>query len=242
VQDACTAATDTPDVPFARLVSARLVARPNRFLAEVELDGQRVAAACLDPGRLERILVPGAELLLAPAAATPRRTAYTLALVRDGRVWIGLRPALASRIVQFALARRAIAELAGARVVRTEVRCGTSRIDFLLAHGGKTLLLEVKSCGAVVDDGRALFPDCPTERGTRHVETLLAARRRGQRAALVFVAQRPDVEAFAPYESVDPAFARALRRARRGGVRLLAYACRVDRRGLRLDRAIRVEA
>ena len=108
----------------------------------------------------------------------------------------------------------------------------------LAANGGR-MLVEVKSAGLVID-GRALFPYCPTERGTRHVLALLRERRKGGDSALVFVVQRGDAVSFAPYASMDPAFARALARAARGGVRVLAYGCRVTTRGITLDRPLPV--
>lgn len=229
------------DVRFPPLVRGRMVDRPNRFLLRVDVAGRQVSAASADPGRLEKILVPGAEVLLAPAEAGRRRTAYTLTLAREGRVWVCLRPALACKIVQFAVARRAIREFRGARVARREVRRGASRLDFELTHRGRPWLVEVKAC-ALVDGRRALFPDAPTERGRRHVEELIAARRRGEPAALLFVVHRPDADSVAPYDAVDPAFGDGLRRARRAGVRLLAYTCDVTPRGMRLDRPIPVHA
>ena len=39
----------------------------------------------------------------------------------------------------------------------------------------------------LVEDGCALFPDAPTERGRRHVRTLMEAKREGMRAAGVEV-------------------------------------------------------
>jgi sugar fermentation stimulation protein A len=102
------------------------------------------------------------------------------------------------------------------------------------------VLLEVKSVAAV-RGGTALFPDAPTARGVRHVEALGHAASRGERAALLFVVQRGDVRRVAPFAERDPAFAAALRAARRAGVRLLAHTCRVEPRGCTLGPEIPVE-
>jgi sugar fermentation stimulation protein A len=232
--------TSIADVRFSALVPATFVARPNRFLLWADVGSRRVSVASRDPGRLDGILVPGARLLLAPCATVGRRTAFTLTLARQGDVWVCLIPALASQIVHFAAARDGIAGLKGAKVLRREVRSGASRIDLLMRYRGRPVLVEVKA--AVYAEGRrALFPDCPTVRGTRHVRELIAARRRGHAAALVFVVHRPDVDSIAPWSAVDPAFASALREACRRGVRVLAYACRVTPRGVTLERRIAVE-
>ena len=61
---------------------------------------------------------------------------------------------------------------------------------------------------------RALFPDCPTARGTRHVNELIAARRRGHQAALHLRGASRGRGPLSPWSEMDPHFARALRDAR----------------------------
>jgi sugar fermentation stimulation protein A len=223
------------DVVFPPLIPAVMRERPHRFLLLVEVAGRRVPVACGDPGRLERLLVPGARLLLAaaPAGSALRRTAFTAVLVQAGRGWVSIQPALANRIVQFALERDGLPELAGAKVLSCEIRHGASRIDFLLRHRGQNLLAEVKSATWVIGR-RALFPDAPTERGTRHVRELAACARSGSRAALIFVVQRRDAASIAPHAGRDPAFAAALRDAHAAGVEVLAYRASITARGCRL--------
>jgi sugar fermentation stimulation protein A len=228
------------DVRFKSLVPATFVARPNRFLLVADVGRQRVRVASRDPGRLEGILVPGAQLLLSPSTTPGRRTAFTLTLARQGDVWVCLIPALASQIVHFAAVRGGLRGLKDARVIQSEVLSGGSRIDFRMRYRRRDVLVEVKAA-VFVDGRRALFPDCPTVRGARHVLELTAARQRGEEAALVFVVHREDADRLSPWGAVDPAFARALRAADRRGVRLLAYTCRVMPEGMTLARRIPVE-
>ena len=238
MQDPCSSVID---VRFSPLVAARFVSRPNRFLVLADVGRRRVTAASRDPGRLEGILVPGAPLLLAPARGPGRRTEYTLVLARQGDAWVCVIPALASQIVHFAAARRGLIGLNGAKVVRREVPAGESRLDFLMRYRGAPMLVEVKAA-AHVEGRRALFPDCPTVRGTRHVRALIAARSRGHAAALLFVVHREDADRLTPWRSVDPEFASALRDARRSGVHLRAYTTRVGPDGIALARRIPVDA
>jgi len=225
-------------VEFYSLIRGIFVARPNRFVLQVRLGDRLVRAACRDPGRLRELLRPGVELLLEPARDPGRRTSFTACLVRHHRAWVSLLPSLANRIVERALLRRARG-LPPARVARREVRVGRSRIDFEVESRAGRALVEVKSATLVVA-GRALFPDAPTARGTRHLGELTAHRRSGGRAWAVFVVQRSDASRLVPHAGNDPAFAEALRAAKRAGVRLLAFTCRVTRRGVRLDRRIPV--
>ena len=109
--------------------------------------------------------------------------------------------------------------------------------DLLLTDGDSRRYVEVKSV-TLVDRGVGLFPDSPTVRGVKHLNTLAEAVRAGYRAAVVFVVQRGDATAFAVNEPADPALAEALRRAVVAGVDAYAYNCRVSRREVRLDRRV----
>jgi sugar fermentation stimulation protein A len=99
--------------------------------------------------------------------------------------------------------------------------------------------VELKSATLVVK-GRAIFPDAPTERGRRHLQSLMQAKRGGHGAAAFFAVQRSDATSFAPNDETDPEFGRALRRAQKAGVQVYAYTCRVSTREIALDRSIPV--
>jgi sugar fermentation stimulation protein A len=218
-----------------------MIARPNRFLAVVDLpSGERVHAHVGDRGRLEGILFPGAEVWLAPAAAGAiRATAYTVACARcpsldgAGPGPIGaLDPAGANRLVRALLEARALRGLPAYGDIRAEFPVGRSRFDFALALAdGRRLLLEVKSCVAAA--GRsALFPDAPSERAARHCRELAAHVEAGGEAAIVIVAGRADVAEICPHP-VDPEFAAALAAAKRAGVRLFGVAFETGLDGFR---------
>ena len=172
------------------------------------------------------------------AASGPlRRTAWTAVLAQSSAgTWVSLDPGGAPRLVEEALRRSMLPSLAGLHVVRREIPVGSSRIDLLLAGG---LLCEVKSVGAQ-RDGIALFPDAPTERGVRHLALLSSLARKGRSCAIVFCAQRGDVDAVAPDEEIDPLFASALRRAVSAGVTVAALRCAAHPAGMRLDGEIPV--
>lgn len=219
-------------------LEAELVSRPNRFVALCRLGRRTVPAHVPDRGRCLDLLVPGQPLILVaapepPGQAAPRRTGYTALLARartPPSPWVCLDPAGAPRLVEAALEAGLLGPLRPRRVTRREVALGSSRIDLLLDGD---LLCEVKSVGAA-RGGVALFPDAPTLRGVRHLELLARRARRGGRSAVVFCAQRADARAIAADETIDPAFARALRRARAAGVRVAGLACAAEPRGMRL--------
>jgi sugar fermentation stimulation protein A len=182
-------------------------------------------------GRLRELLRPGASVYLRWSASAGRKTRWDLVLARRGDILVSVDTRVVNLLVPEAIRSGAIPSLMGLELARTEYPFLHSRLDFLARDGGEPVLLEAKSC-TLVEDGIALFPDAPTARGRRHLETLSAGVRRGMKAMVVFVIQREDGEAFAPNAGIDPGFVSAFRRARAEGVRACAFTCRVERNGI----------
>lgn len=222
------------------LLEGEFIERPNRFLTRVKLGRKTVEAHLHDPGRLKELLVRGRTVYLSAAAGGSRKTRYDLVMVDYGGVLVSVDSTLPNRLVHAELLNGRIAPLSRYKEVRSEVRYGRSRFDFLLSSPRKLCYVEVKSVTLVVE-GVALFPDAVTTRGARHVRELLDARRSGHEAFVLFVVQRGDAHNMAPHDEVDPAFGRALREAVQGGVRVLAYRCSVSRDDVRLEKRIEVK-
>ncbi len=221
------------------LVPGRFVRRLNRFAALVEVSGRLTRVHVRNSGRLHELFTPGRPVLLDPAATKGRRTRFTLAVVRLPSGFVSADAHLPNTLVAEGLQARSIPGLTEHRVLRREPPLGRGRADFLLARKGRPCLLEVKSV-TLVQDGVALFPDAPTTRGRTHLMHLIAARRRGLAAAVLFIIQRADVRAFAPNQAADPDFTATLRRAVRAGVRVSAMTCRVNAMGVRLGASVPV--
>jgi sugar fermentation stimulation protein A len=222
------------------LTPARVVCRLNRFAVRVEVDGVEAAAHLANSGRLGELLQPGTPALVRRAPEGPRKTAYDLALVWYAGGWVSVDARLPNAVVGEALRQGTLAPFRGYTAVRREVRYGACRLDFVLEGPEGRCLLEAKSV-TLVEEGRALFPDAPTERGARHVRTLTAARLAGERAAVLFLIQRPDARTFSPHPTADPALSAALREARDAGVELYAYRCAVSPEGMEIAGEVPVE-
>jgi sugar fermentation stimulation protein A len=206
------------------LHDCEFVERPNRFAAYVSIDGKREYVHVPDSGRLAELLTPGRPGLVSESSNPNRVTGYTLVAVKHAGVSVYIGGARANDL--FAEALPALRTFAGYEIARREVNVPHGRIDFLLADGqGNSLYVEVKSV-TLVEDGVGLFPDAPTDRGTKHVEYLTEL---GPGGAVVFVVQRPDCREVRPNERTDPTFARALGAAADAGVGLYAYVCATGR-------------
>lgn len=224
---------------FPDLVRGAFVSRDNRFRATVAVQGREQWAHVPNSGRLQELFTPGRTVWLAPAAAAHRKTSYDLKLVEYASVLVSVDARLPNPLFAEALAAGRLPAFS-AREARREVPYEHSRLDFCLVHEDGLQWVETKSV-TLVDEGVALFPDAPTARGRRHLQTLTAARASGERAAVVFVVQRPDARCFRPHARADPAFAAALRRASATGVDVRAYSCHVSRQEIRLKGEIAVD-
>lgn len=219
---------------------ATLVRKINRFIAEVNLNGSVCLAHIPSSGRMTELLKPSAPVLLLPAALdSTRQTAFTLAAVYTGSLWVSVDSTLPNRLVGQLLCEQRLPELSDYKMVKREHNLGSSRFDFLLRRGETECLMEVKSV-TFVDKGAAMFPDAPTLRGRRHLEELAASLRIGYSAVVLFVVQRADAQFFQPYAHIDPEFADTLRDVQSLGVRVLAYKCDVNDLGVVMKSSIPV--
>lgn len=222
------------------LVEATLLRRYKRFLADVRFaDGTVATAHTSNTGRMTGCAEPGSTVLLAPAPPT-NKLAWSWKVVRAGRAWVNVDTQLPNRLVVDALRRGRVPELSGYDQVRAEVRCGDHRFDAQLTCSRDALppcWVEVKN--VTLRDGRlARFPDSPSERGRQHLDLLAERVAAGERAVLLPFVARADVDAFAAAPAIDPAWAEALERAAGAGVEVLPWQARIDRHGIRLDRAL----
>lgn len=211
--------------------------RPNRFIAQVEIDGQTETVHVKNTGRCRELLIPGATVYLEESSNPNRKTRFDLIAVEKGNLLINMDAQAPNQVFrEWAESGAFRPELA---LLRPETTWGKSRFDFYWEGGGKKGFVEVKGVTLEVD-GLALFPDAPTERGIKHLEELIACRQEGYEAAVCFVIQMAGMSAFAPNERTHPAFGEALRRARDAGIEVLAYSCRVWPDRLELDAPVPV--
>lgn len=214
---------------------ARFIDRPGRFTARVRLaSGRRALAHLPNPGRMTGVIVRDCPVLLDGPSRKGRVHPYTMVAARPGRTWIGTNTAYVNRIFPALWGLGVFPEFAG-HPLQAEVRLGPSRFDFQV---GSTLI-ELKSV-TLAEDRLGLFPDAQTSRGTRHCRELAALAGRAVPTAIVFMAQRGDLDAIAPAPTIDPDFAAALRRAVSAGVKLLGCALTLGPDGARAARRVPV--
>ena len=205
------------------MVSGVFLARPNRFIAHVEIDGRVEVCHVKNTGRCRELLPAGAQVWCQESDNTARKTKYDLITVKKGERLINMdsqAPNAAAREWLLAGGLGEISEL------RPETVHGDSRFDFSFLKDGRRCFLEVKGV-TLENDGVCAFPDAPTERGSKHLRGLTRAAEAGFGAYVLFVVQMENVRYLHPNDATDPAFGKALREAAGAGVQILAMDCRV---------------
>ena len=214
---------------------ARFLERPNRFIALVERAGQVEACHVKNTGRCRELLVPGATVYLAQGQNPHRKTRFDLVAVEKGPLLINMDSQAPNRAAAEFLPKL----LPGLTLLRPETVYGSSRFDFYAEAGRGKWFWEVKGV-TLEEDGTAMFPDAPTQRGVKHLKELCACLREGYRAGILFVIQMKGVSRFIPNDRTHPEFGEALRAAAAAGVRVLAYDCLVTPDTLSLDAPVPV--
>jgi sugar fermentation stimulation protein A len=210
------------------LIPGTLVQRYKRFLADVRLaNGEIVIAHCTNTGSMMGCKEPGSAVYLSRSDNPNRKLAYTWELIRVNKIWVGINTMHPNRLVSQGIEAGIIRELRGFETMRREVftRPGT-RLDLCLEGSNGSCFVEVKNVSLAVG-GAAAFPDAVSERGTKHLKELIRLKRKGHRAAVVFVIQRNDCDYFRPADEIDAEYGRWLRRAINAGVEALPYRAKV---------------
>jgi len=223
-----------------QILRARFAKRKKRFVVVAEMRTGSVRAFLSHTGRLTRLLTPGAELLL---VRLPRREGtsfvYNVVAAWDGDTPVVIDTRLPNKLIRQALEKGLIGGLPAYEELRTEAPLLGRRIDFVLMARHALTYLEVKSC-TMSEDDVALFPDAPSIRSTQQLQVLARALSKGARCFVLFLATRPDVSYFKPNQDIDPQFSKALRAARRRGLRVLAYSSYIDRHRFCLGEQLQV--
>ncbi len=230
--------TEIYNMKYNEIIPAKFIERPNRFIAYVDIAGERTKVHVKNTGRCRELLKEQAQVYLEKSDNPNRSTAYDLVAVRkDGRM-VNMDSGAPNKVVEEWL--RAGGLFQDISLVRPETVFGNSRFDFYVeSASGTKAFIEVKGV-TLENDQVAAFPDAPSERAVKHVEELIEAHKQGYDAYLIFVVQMKDVKYVEPNRKTQPAFGEAIQNARNAGVRLLAYDCIVGEDSLRIDEEIPV--
>ncbi len=221
---------------YSNAVPGVFLARPNRFIAHVELDGQRQVCHVKNTGRCRELLTAGVQVWCTRSDNPSRKTRYDLIAVQKGRRLINMDSQAPNAAAGEWLRQGGLGAITS---LRPEAKWGDSRFDFAFVKDGRQCYLEVKGV-TLENDGVCAFPDAPTQRGAKHLRELAQLARQGYGAWVLFVIQMADVRYLCPNDATDPQFGAALREAADAGVRLLAMDCQVTPASMTLHTPVEI--
>lgn len=222
---------------YERIKKAIFLERPNRFLAYAELAGKKEVVHVKNTGRCAELLQPGVSIYVQESDNPSRKTKWDLIAVRKGERLVNLDSQAPNQVVQEWIEAGNLApDVCG---IRPETTYGNSRFDLYVKAPGRKIFIEVKGV-TLEEDGAVRFPDAPSERAVKHLEELQKAVKDGYEAYVFFVIQMKGVRYFTPNADTHPAFCKALKQAKVGGVHILAYDCHITRDSIQIGDAVPV--
>ena len=222
---------------YENMVPGVFLARPNRFIAHVEIEGQEQIVHVKNTGRCRELLPAGAKVWCQHWDNPSRKTKYDLILVQKGERLICMDSQAPNAAAKEWLLNGGLGQI---EELKGEYTHGDSRFDFSFVKDGRRCFLEVKGV-TLENDGVCAFPDAPTQRGVKHLQGLTRLAQEGYGAYVLFVIQMADVKYLHPNDATDSAFGNALREAKRQGVEVLAVECAVTRNSMAITTPVEVK-
>lgn len=212
--------------------------RPNRFIAEVEIQGKRETVHVKNTGRCKELLIPGAEVILEKSGNPNRKTKYDLICVnKQGRL-VNMDSQIPNKAAEEWIKKGGL--FPEEVTIRPEKKYGNSRFDLYVESPVRRAFVEVKGV-TLEEDNIVRFPDAPTVRGIKHVEELIHCMEEGYEAYLLLVIQMKGVKKFMPNWETHPEFGQALVKAEKAGVKILARDCLVTEDTIEIQEEVPVD-
>ncbi len=219
---------------YKNIIEGKFISRPNRFIAYVEIDGKTEIVHVKNTGRCKELLTEGAKVFLEVSDNPERKTKYDLIAVYKGDTLVNMDSQAPNKV-----ALEFIREHFKNAIIKPEYKYGNSRIDIYVEEGNKKALIEVKGV-TLENNGIAMFPDAPTERGIKHINELINASKNGYEGYILFVIQMKGIKEFKPNFKTHYEFGKALQNAEKSGVKILAYDCTVTPDTLKIDAPVSI--
>lgn len=223
---------------YTNIHKGTFISRPNRFIANVMIDGREEVCHVKNTGRCRELLVEGCTVWLEHSDSESRKTAFDLVAVEKGHRLINMDSQAPNKaVVEWLREKKPFGE---GFCVYPERKYGNSRFDFYMESQDRKIFMEVKGC-TLEKDGVVLFPDAPTLRGVKHIRELSRCLDEGYEAYIMILVQMSDVKYFTPNYDTHPEFGEALEKAAQKGVKILCYDCDVTPDSMTVGKPIEVK-
>ena len=223
-----------------KIISGHFIKRYKRFFVDVKIKDRLITAHCPNTGSMLGLLKKGNKVWLSKSNNPKRKLKYTLQIIEDNKIKIGVNTHLTNKIVLHALKNNLIKEFDKKIQIKSEVKFGSNtRFDFLITKDNFKAFLEVKNVTLSRINGLAEFPDAVTTRGLKHINELIKARKKGYKIFILYLIQRNDCKSFKIAEDIDGDYSDSLIKAVKKKLKILCYDCKFSSKGIKLNRKIK---
>jgi sugar fermentation stimulation protein A len=225
-----------------KLISGLLIKRYKRFFADVKVKNKNLIAHCPNSGSMMGLLNRNNKVWITEATNKKRKLKYTLQIIEKNGSKVGVNTHFTNKIVAHGLQNNLIKNFKKTIKIKSEQVFGkNTRFDFYLEDGNIKSFLEVKSVTLKRKNRIAEFPDSVTSRGTKHLNELINATKKGFKAYLLFVVQRDDCDKLEIAKDIDPVYSETLIKAVKNNVKILCYDCKFSSKGIVLNNKIKFQ-
>ena len=222
-----------------KLISGQFIKRYKRFFVDIKINGKTVTAHCPNTGSMKGLLKKGNKVWLSKSNNPNRKLKYTLEIIEDNKVKIGVNTHSSNKIIKKALQEKKIKEFSSIANIKPETKFGSNtRFDFFITNKNDKVFIEVKNVTLSRKKGIAEFPDAVTSRGLKHIKELIKASKKDFKIYILYLVQRNDCKFFSIAKDIDPEYASELSKAVKNKLKILCYDCKFSSKGIKLNNQI----
>ena len=225
-----------------RLLQGALIKRYKRFFIDIKYKNKIITAHCPNSGSMMGLLDRGNKAWFSLSDNPKRKLKYTLEMIEVKNKKVGINTLLTNKIVLEALKHKKINSLNKFNHIKTESKFSDgTRFDFLLSNDKEKCFLEVKNVTLLRENKIAEFPDAITSRGTKHLNELCNAKKKGYQSYILYLIQRENCDSFKIARDIDEEYKIAFSKALKSGVKVLCYDCKLNSEEIKLNKQINYE-
>ena len=226
-----------------RLLQGTLIKRYKRFFVDISYKNQVITGHCPNTGSMMGLLNKGTKVWFSKSNNPSRKLKYTLEIIELNKKKVGINTLLTNKIVHEALSLKKIAALKKFTSIKSEIKFSeNTRFDFLLSNTVEKCYLEVKNVTLNRHKNIAEFPDAITTRGTKHLNELVKAKKKGFHAYILYLVQIEGCNSFKIAGDIDEDYKVTFDKAIKNNVKVLCYDCKLNNEEIKLNKQINYES
>ena len=225
-----------------RLLQGSLIKRYKRFFVDIKYNNKTITSHCPNSGSMMGLLNKGNKVWFSKSNNPNRKLKYTLEIIEVKKKLIGVNTFMTNKIVFEALKEKKIKELTKFNNIKTEIKFSDkTRLDFLISNNEKKCFVEVKNVTLSRKEKIAEFPDAITSRGSKHLNELIVATKKGFESYIFYLIQMEGVKSFKIADDIDQKYYLTFNKALKSGVKILCYDCKLSNKEIKLNNQINYE-